>query len=106
MAVNKIEKVTNDSGSGYCKMPDGTLMCWGAPSKSVAASSTDEIAVTYPIAFTASPIVGLAFLGHVPSVFNVSYENNTTNGMTIRGQNTYSGALNLNVSWIAIGRWK
>ena len=29
MATGKIEKVMNDSGSGYCKMPDGTLICWG-----------------------------------------------------------------------------
>jgi len=33
MATSKIEKVTNNSGSDsngtYCKMPDGTLICFG-----------------------------------------------------------------------------
>ena len=40
MATGKIEKVMNDSGSGYCKMPDGTLTCWGT------------ISVPYPTAIT------------------------------------------------------
>lgn len=29
MATGSIKKVSNDSASGYCKMPDGTLICWG-----------------------------------------------------------------------------
>ena len=29
MATGTITKVMNDSNTGYCKMPDGTLICWG-----------------------------------------------------------------------------
>ena len=29
MAQGIMQKVTNDSGTLYCKMPDGTLIQWG-----------------------------------------------------------------------------
>lgn len=30
MASGVIEKLSNDSANGYCKFPDGTLICWEA----------------------------------------------------------------------------
>ena len=30
MASGIIEKLSNDSANGYCKFPDGTLICWGS----------------------------------------------------------------------------
>ena len=39
MATSIIEKVTNESGSGYCKMPDGTLICYGDVRVNIASGS-------------------------------------------------------------------
>lgn len=94
------------SASGYQKCADGTLIQWGTASKSISASSTDTIAVSFLQTFTASPSITVSCLAHVPEIFVASTENHTTTGFDIRVKNAYTGALTANVSWQAIGRWK
>ncbi len=40
MATGTIKQKSNNSGSGYCKMPDGTLICW------VSYQITSSISIT------------------------------------------------------------
>lgn len=94
------------SASGYQKNADGTLIQWGTASKSISASSTDEMSITFTQTFTAAPSITVSCLAHVPEIFMASTENHATTGFTIRVKNGYTGALTANVSWLAVGRWK
>lgn len=94
------------SGNGYCKMADGTLICYGIEKTSISASTTVDISITFPVAFVSSPTIIVSKLAHVPTVFDLSTENHTTTGFTARANNSYSSALTLNMSWVAIGRWR
>ena len=108
MATGTMEKVTNNSDSGYCKMPDGTLMQWGTAGEYRGQSSNDfdvtmpqEFASTnYKVFITGSwysdPTIYEAFctaIAKTTNVFSVHVKNPT-------GTHTYA------VYWFAIGRWK
>ena len=106
MATSTIEKVTNNSGSGYCKMPDGTLIQWGTaqgtgehyfPVSFVDTSYTVLVGVGYP---TPSYITNISVLGghpHNQSEFSIIVFN--TDGST-------PSKANVLFRWLAIGRWK
>lgn len=59
------DNVMPDSGDGYCKFPDGTLIQWGSTTTSVSgmtqiASSGiyyGQASIAFPIAFVGEPIV-------------------------------------------------
>ena len=65
MASGVIEKLSNDSANGYCKFPDGTLMCWGTFSGGSYATTQEgslyvaaiSPSITFPVAFSAKPAV-------------------------------------------------
>lgn len=123
MATSTIEKVTNVYGSNangnYCKMPDGTLICWGDMTLNLSGEMS---------------LVGNSGLYQTP-VFNVSLPVNFVGGYVIAGVSRYStghhvplGASpsinsqfvamaydfykrslndgNYLVRWQAVGRWK
>ena len=109
MATSSIEKVTNNSGSNYCKMPDGTLIQWG----SVSMACTTEggplgyygtATVNFPVAFKTASYVIIPTIQEVASYWNANgYVSSTTQGVVcIGGNNTVSK----NVRWFAMGRWK
>jgi hypothetical protein len=90
---------------GYCKFPDGTLICWG---KATIANNSDRTDWFYfPQTFVANPIVTAMYnysdSTSLPPLRGFSI---ATNGMylLIAPKNT-TGAT-LNVFWQAIGRWK
>ena len=51
MATGTMEKVTNNSGSGYCKMPDGTLIQW---SDITIEANASNVQITFEIPFISS----------------------------------------------------
>ena len=51
MAVSKIPMTTNNSDAGYCKMPDGTLICWGGVDFPPAEVGRQSVIVTFPSNF-------------------------------------------------------
>lgn len=53
MATSTIP-MTNSSGKGYCKMGDGTLICWGTTYINIAATQNDRVKLDIPFTTTAS----------------------------------------------------
>ena len=102
MAVSKIQQVTNNSGSNYCKMPDGTLMQWGIGTVPANEQSTEII---FPQSFYYSSY-GFCAIG----VYNNSGEvdfvfyNETVDKLTLHRNGDKSFAQTFRR--IAIGRWK
>ena len=77
-------------GTGYVKLPDGTMVCYGAKS---ADSGNNR--VNYPASFSATPSIVLT-----PSASATVYVG--TNTSTYFLLNTSASAT---VYWIAVGRW-
>lgn len=109
MAKESINKVTNDSASGYCKYPDGTLMQWGSVGSYTSGQST-TYTINLPVSFNGTGYYVVAngayfseagsYEGSVCTIRNVSasqFELHVRNVV-----NNYTNA----VRWIAIGRWK
>ena len=105
MATGTIKNVIPVQGNGYLKFPDGTMIQRGYASKSVSANSTETISVSFAQPFTGNPVVVTSYVAHVPEIFNISTESQSTTGFDIRAKNNYSGALNAGVYWIAMGNW-
>lgn len=116
MASGIIEKLSNDSDNGYCKMPDGTLIQWGIyavngvaidrPWGQIFESAIQDMDFSFPIPFIALPAVTasartsptswLETLGASTSKLNTFYLNRPTVAASVSGV----------ISWLAIGRWK
>ena len=109
MATGTIEKVTTTGGSGYCKLPDGTLICWGT----VENGSDGYGEVTFPVAFINKTYAFNATPGYDSSHRNFDYRvfasvNATTNGIVYFRQMSMDMAYTspAMAHWQAIGRWK
>ena len=103
----------NDSGAGYCRMPDGTLIQWGRKTGiSFNNEANVEVSVTMPYAFidtnydviitpTTTGVLNYLFrLGAFPSTtdtFLFDLVSGDGSPITITGRS---------VSWLAVGRWK
>ena len=111
-----IDANTNTSGSGYCKMPDGTLIQWGTINVDNVAinnawgniyeSAQISAGVTFPIRFIEDPVV-VALAQTTPT----SWLENITNGKSNIGsfyllRGTSNSGVSGAVYWTAIGRWK
>lgn len=119
MASGTIKNFANDSGTGYCKMPDGTLMCWGLLSdlspRNLTGTQSGTLYyheytanVTFPIAFVNTPSISVTTLtGRECSISWVVANTTAFSSFdTLSGQQTAESTRKLRVSWIAIGRWK
>ena len=109
MASGTSKKVTSDSGTGYCKMPDGTLIQWGKAGGGGATGTSASFPVTFAIPFTDAPHIAFGVhndsSGHYDNVSS-SYVNLSGSGFTVRLSRPSSGYIGSVVLWIAIGRWK
>lgn len=109
MATGDIKQVTNNSGSNYCKMPDGTLIQWGVIGGYQSAKRRD-LTVNFPISFLntdayqvfvtsmfsseSTPYECLGIVKHVSASQCIIHQVNATDN--------YSNT----IAWLAIGRWK
>lgn len=114
MASGIIEKLSNDSANGYCKFPDGTLMCWGTFHGGSYATTQEgslyvavlSLSITFPVAFSAKPTVMFSPSDDPYSIPATGVEYSTT-GITKLGlARPNSGNIYPEFSWFAIGRWK
>lgn len=107
MASGTIPQVSNNSGAGYCKMPDGTLIQWGSVVGQFTNGACSQ-SIAFPIEFASVPSV-------TASISSSSTQYATANAITtsptncivymiMYGATTYTG--NGNIMWTAIGRWK
>ena len=106
---NLLAGLVNDSGAGYCKMPDGTLIQWGSTSieRKVGINTA---AVTFPIAYKAGnpPVVMATTQTSAYAPYLNVYPNTITGtSANIALSNTNTSAYNDGaVNWLAVGRWK
>ena len=110
MATSTIQQVMNNSGSGYCKMPDGTLIQYGNVSlpRDINTSTKD---ITFPIPFISNSSIAIITSVNTEIYadrLNSSYANASNTGCRIVLYNSIpvTGSGNGVVSWVAIGRWK
>lgn len=111
--------IVNTSGSGYCKMPDGTLLCWGSISVSQTnvdtawgsfyeSSEINISSVSFPVPFASTPTL-LLRLRVSPVAFLEDKITASTTGLSgsfhmTRPTIGYNCAGS--IYWLAIGRWK
>lgn len=105
MAAGKTDKVTNDSsagsGSGYCKMPDGTLIQWGAATVA-SGSFTGSFSLPVSLYRIQDSSVVLTPL-QTGTDFNVNYADSSNSEIKFgRTPNTLASTY----YWMVFGRWK
>ena len=106
MATESIKKVSNDSASGYCRMPDGTLIEWGSFSVSIGANTYIESELAFPIEFYNAPSLALTpQIWSNPADYSWVVRSASQSNPTLRLGNRGS-ATTVKWLWIAIGRWK
>ena len=109
MAESKILQINNNSGTGYCKMPDGTLIQWGIVTAALPASGEDTETIGLANSYITTPIISL-----LQSVIDadwckdyvISASNVSTTGFSIRIKNKTTTAGTYTFNWITIGCWK
>ena len=107
MASGTITKTISTSGTNYCKMPDGTLICWGRASANNVSGTTEVfVAQTFGVAFYGVPAV-------VPALRGASYNRRIhARDITLTGFNaacaftSSSSTGDIWFDWVALGRWK
>ena len=103
MASGTIKNFANDSGTNYCKMPDGTLIQWG---DATIQLETDKITVNFPLAFV-NTSYAIGAIGTYVSTKDMSFVYAAQTATTI---DIYRSGSDLSYSmpfkWFAIGRWK
>ena len=107
MAQGTIKQVTNNSGSNYCKMPDGTLLQWGIANE-YTPGNTKDVVVQMPIAFTSTyTIVANGQVASDTTNYEVIIviQPNSGSQFTAHIRNT-TAAYTRQFYWLAIGRWK
>ena len=102
-----IKQMQNNSSSRHCKMPDGTLIAWGAQAIDVTTGTKDRVKLDFPSE--------ASFVGD-PSIHFTVVENGYNVQPVLVLWNTSSGYYALNKAsvpskhivfrWSAVGRWK
>lgn len=100
MATGTTEKVTNNSGADYCKMPDGTLIVWGRVT--VPADQWTIWTSYFPVYMKDDSYrICVTPITDNQTAYNIS--NRSYRDFSIgRSPKTASSTFD----WIAIGRWK
>ena len=109
MAISIIKQVTNNSDTGYCKMPDGTLIQWGSVNITTTTEKgpfgyTGQMQITYPIAFNSTPVT-VGAIHDIAEYWNASVYNYNNLKATLSIAGNVSNVTK-KVDWLAIGRWK
>lgn len=114
MATGNIEQTWNNSSSGYCKMPDGTLIQWGSKDDTMSNNRSwgefyiaDLETVQFPISFYSTPKIFLT-PSTTSSFFVITVVATTTEISTVQvGRGTaFQSGINYGYDWLAVGRWK
>lgn len=117
MATSTIEKVTNNSGTGYCKMPDGTLIVYGQNAISPRSETGTQRGslyqyvcdtnITFPQSFIADPYVCVTKLNGTSGMIGwVSNSRTALTGVDFFCFGSPIDNASFIINWFAIGRWK
>ena len=105
MATSPIQQVTNNVGSNYCKMPDGTLIQWGY---GTIAKNADNVTVTFPVSFV-DTLYGFNAIPVFESdrTMTLVYARVNANNIGVFSKtNPITSNNGQAFKWIATGRWK
>lgn len=120
-ADNAEDAITNlgfESSNNYCKMPDGTLMCWGSFSTgtlnannawgSLYETPAISVSVTFPVRFAEAPCVWYKCRTTSSQCMleDATIVSTTGIGGSIYLYRPTSATVAAFVQWLAIGRWK
>ena len=98
------------SGAGYTKLPDGTLIQWGTFTftNEIAANDTGVEGVGFPVAFFSTAYAASVTVNgtSVPAQRTAGVGTKATTWMNINAQENYGAAWTPYVDWVAVGRWK
>lgn len=107
---NLLAGLVNDSGAGYCKMPDGTLIQWGSTSIERNVGINESSAITFPIPYlsTTTPLIFTtfntrAYAPYLSSNPSEVFYNQFKIVLVNSNATAYSDGT---VNWLAVGRWK
>ena len=108
MATSTINQIMNNEGTGYCKMPGGTLICWGRGSVERNAGN-NTVAVNFAHEFY--DINNLEVMVSTPTSnpaqFRAYLASATKSSVTLGLYNSGAAvSTGTSVRYIAIGRWK
>lgn len=116
MATGTIKKVMNDSGNGYCKMQDGTLICWGefttnrsqysVTVNGAMYAATADVNISFPKEFVSIPSLSMLSADNsCPVMYCVTTVSKIA---TMQVQRHVNNGPPDGATWryIAIGRWK
>ena len=108
MATGTVNAYFNESGTYYCKMPDGTLICWGiAYSTSAPSGSVSSKSVDFPTSFTSTnTTVTVAPETSLANNVHCTANGLSKTGFTLNVYHNLGSATNLTTRWMAVGRWK
>lgn len=104
----------NVSTTQYCKMPDGTLICWGLYKGEHAVNTawgalyaaTINVTIPFPVAFISKPKVFVTPENNdVPIVRIIPPTTTGIPGFRVF-RATSVDSVDINMDWLAIGRWK
>lgn len=103
--------ITAQSGDGYCRMADGTLICWGSGDfGTISANDSIVVTVTFPKAFKDVDSYTLIAYGayHYPHTLEVVGTKYNAGSCRIYGANRTVNVIDQYAlySWVAIGRWR
>lgn len=110
-AADAIANLGFESDTNYCKMPDGTLICWGSATFPDASVGVQNVTVQYPVSFESAPFVTVCWNDNPTSTKNymgmlVVNKNSSTKSQLVIGTDRLRTGYVWYVSYIAIGRWK
>ena len=102
----------NDVGdSYYCKLPNGTLICWGSVNFTNASTGVQKVSKAYPHEFISSPYVVASWRdttstpNHMDYVYSCS-DNSTPKTTCVLAAKRLATGYAWLAHYIAIGRWK
>lgn len=94
-----------ESGAGYIKFADGTMICYGTVNVSVSASTFGSAAVTWPVSFAATPTTVHVAVDDGHYSYWASSDAKSTTGCTAYVATGSSSTATVRVSYVAIGAW-
>lgn len=100
---NQVDGVAKTSGNytGCMKVPGGPLMQWGTVSITPTANTATEASVSFPVAFSALPLVTLTVVSSVPEKCSLGVKDRATGSVSVVLTRTDTTVTTVN--WLAIG---
>ena len=110
-----LNDVKNETGANYCKMPDGTLICWGSKQATYDANNAfwggswyygDLGSVVFPERFYGLPSTSFTKIAGADLFFLGVEQNDTQISHIYIARPTSETQITSTISWTAVGRWK